>query len=115
MILHIVGLYEREYNELTGYQRTFLKSRIVELIKKVYDYYLREHVGLLTDEGLSAFDGRLRILSPQIYNFVDDLVINGFFFRFHYIRDWRKNQNRKTVMFFLFDAYRRICSMVKRN
>ncbi len=105
VLLHVAAAFESNRRCLSDSQSYFLMKKVKMLIQKVYGYYLHEYVGMMQEKQLAEFDSQLYLISPEFHQSVDEAVLYGRIFNFHYIHEWRKRNTRKTFKFNLFDIY----------
>lgn len=81
---HKEGITEKEVKE-------YMYSRLIPMVKDIYVFSLT-HYGSGTIKILTDFDGRLKELSPEVYELVGSNEISSFM-GFRYIDYWRNNKN----------------------
>jgi len=96
--------YSVHINTLPKLNNAYMINHLLHRIRSTYMYLLLNKNLKDLEKELLEFDSFLKITVPDLYTLSDDICITKRFFKFYYIREWRK-KHRKSFLFYLYSFY----------
>ena len=99
----MVSYYELNKNDIPDDNRRILGEIVFSNLVRIYFHFLLNWPKRIDNNLLIQFDDTIRSSSPELYQRADSILEKRKFMTFRYIHEWRKNQTRKTPLFYFFD------------
>jgi len=103
----------RRKAERTPESNFFWKRALVKSVLWISRIYAIGYDDIIPGSSGRDFDLTVKELLPETYAEVED-VVNGRYLKFHYVRAWRNDYDRRSFAFKAYRLYRRCRSILKR-
>ena len=108
----LVAQYAKQAGTLPVGNEQYMRNHLSYRLRLTYNYLLLNRSVSPSNEEVVDFDSFLKETSPYLYGRSEEFLASRTM-GFHFVREWRKRQTRKTFKFWLYDGFVALRSLLR--